>query len=657
MSRRDETMVERGPFARFLIDELKSRPGRVAACIRITASCVVVVVLGMTFQIPLPAYMAYIVLLVSREELVSTLIISVAGLAAATLAVSLTLLLYIVDAGEPALRLPAIALSCFMAMYLVRTCTLGPIALLAGFILVLSQSLIDDFRTTESLVRFVLWLWVVVSLPAVLTAVMNMGFGARPQHLATDRLGTLLDEMADGIDGRRSADFWRAQATVLEIRELWGKAQKVDASLRGKSPIDEHALDGVSRLAALVCILPSSTEGDLRALLAGSLRHCKPVLMGRSQRPTPLLRVPPGVIAAAAPDVARVAMAMEHIITDLAGRAWERERAKPTDEPKKPSLFVADAFTNRAYARFALKTTIAVMLCYVTYTLLDWPGIRTAVTTCFFVALGSSGETLHKLSLRLSGALIGGLVAGLCLVFVVPSMTDIGQLSVLVTVVSAICAWVATSSDRLSYAGMQMAFAFFLGIFQGYGPPTDLTELRDRVVGVLLGNVAMAVVFTTLWPVSAMDLARASLGKLFEKLALGLRSPGPASPSFSGMAENLIRTRNLVGLSMFDRPLAPERARPALIRGDLINQVARMTAVAAILSDPEERTATAWPTDEKAALMEWLHGVGRGLSAHGPIPAFPGAATDQETVTQDGTKRTWTMTWLNRECEHVASLL
>jgi hypothetical protein len=32
------------------------------------------------------------------------------------------------------------------------------------------------------------------------------------------------------------------------------------------------------------------------------------------------------------------------------------------------------------------------------YTMLDWPGLLTSIVTVFFVALGSVGETVHKLT-------------------------------------------------------------------------------------------------------------------------------------------------------------------------------------------------------------------------------------------------------------------
>jgi multidrug resistance protein MdtO len=33
-----------------------------------------------------------------------------------------------------------------------------------------------------------------------------------------------------------------------------------------------------------------------------------------------------------------------------------------------------------------------------------------------------------------------------------------------------------------------------------FGPSFDLTVARDRVLGILLGNLVMTVVFTTVWP-------------------------------------------------------------------------------------------------------------------------------------------------------------
>src|SRR5262249_12071399 len=140
----------------------------------------------------------------------------------------------------------------------------------------------------------------------------------------------------------------------------------------------------------------------------------------------------------------------------------------------------------RENLRFAIKSTLAVMCAYLIYTGFDYPGISTAVSTCFFVSLGTLGESIQKLTLRISGALIGGVAAGVAIAFLRPSMTDIGQLTLLIGAGALACAWVAASSVRLSYMGLQMAFAFLLGILQGYAPPSHFKGLIDRVVGILL---------------------------------------------------------------------------------------------------------------------------------------------------------------------------
>ena len=168
--------------------------------------------------------------------------------------------------------------------------------------------------------------------------------------------------------------------------------------------------------------------------------------------------------------------------------------------PKPKSLIKPDAFTNPAHVQFALKVTLGAMFCYFLYSAIDWSGIHTAFITCTFIALESTEATLYKGTLRIIGCVIGGALALFSIVFLIPHMETIASLVVLVACVSAIAGWVTTGSQRISYAGLQIAFAFFLSVFQGFAPDTDLDKVRDRVVGILVGLVVTAFVFHYIWP-------------------------------------------------------------------------------------------------------------------------------------------------------------
>jgi uncharacterized membrane protein YccC len=175
--------------------------------------------------------------------------------------------------------------------------------------------------------------------------------------------------------------------------------------------------------------------------------------------------------------------------------------------PKPKGLFKPDAFTNPAHVQFALKVTLGAMFCYIIYEAIDWSGIHTAFITCTFIALESTEATLYKGTLRIAGCLIGGALALFTLVFLMPHMETIASLIVVVAFASAIAGWVATGSHRISYAGLQIAIAFFLSVFQGYAPDTDLDNVRNRVVGILFGLVVTAIVFKYIWPEHAPTVA------------------------------------------------------------------------------------------------------------------------------------------------------
>jgi uncharacterized membrane protein YccC len=196
-----------------------------------------------------------------------------------------------------------------------------------------------------------------------------------------------------------------------------------------------------------------------------------------------------------------VALAYSIALTVVLNRLFLPASAEtPGPKPRPKSLWKPDAFTNPAHVQFALKVTFSAMFCYFLYSGIDWTGIHTAFITCMFIALESTQATLYKGMLRILGCVIGGAFALFSIIFLVPHMETIASLIVLVAAVSAIAGWIATGSQRISYAGFQIAFAFFLSTFQGYAPDTDLDKIRDRVVGILVGLAVTTIVFHYIWP-------------------------------------------------------------------------------------------------------------------------------------------------------------
>ena len=177
-----------------------------------------------------------------------------------------------------------------------------------------------------------------------------------------------------------------------------------------------------------------------------------------------------------------------------------RDRSSIAPATPKKRLFVPDAFTNPAYVQFALKVSFAAMTCYILYTGLDWSGIHTAFITCCFIALESNTATMRKARLRLAGCAIGGLFGFLSIMYLIPHMESIVSLVLLMAAGSAVAGWVAAGSERISYAGLQIALAFFMCLFQGFAPDTEFHKIRDRIVGIVLGIIVTSVVFHYLWP-------------------------------------------------------------------------------------------------------------------------------------------------------------
>src|SRR5262249_33854667 len=135
----------------------------------------------------------------------------------------------------------------------------------------------------------------------------------------------------------------------------------------------------------------------------------------------------------------------------------------PSGDAPRRRLFRPDALSNTEHIKFGLKGGLATTLCYFIYNILDWPGISTAVATCLLTGLSTIGSSHQKQVLRISGAIVGGLVLSIgAQVFILPHLDSIAGFTVLFVAVTFIAAWFATCSARISYFGAQIAVAFYL---------------------------------------------------------------------------------------------------------------------------------------------------------------------------------------------------
>jgi multidrug resistance protein MdtO len=523
--------------------ELRPTPGRLGDCLRIVVVLLALVAIAETFRISEIALSGYIVLFLSGREAVTTILTALLAGTAVVLAIFVTIAVFMLSLSEPALRVPLMAAMTFLAMFLSRTATPGPVFFVAGFIVAYGLTMGDQVLglalqpatagnaeqfalpdivfvpPEEALLRFLLWLSLAVALPVILLIVANLLTGRDPARLLYQALAERLATAArfcageSGAERRLEAQAFEGTAQLHKLHHLAGLLHRGRTRLVwGASLIDDIGRLGLLLLAWL------RVAGDARNPLVSAAVACRAAeraLQDReARRPEPVAITATG---AARPLADRISQTLRAIEQTLAGTAAGRETRAAAKAPHR--LLAADAFANPEYARFALKVTLAVMICYFAMNLADWPGIHTCVITCFFVALGTVGETIRKATLRFIGCLIGAALGLGAILLLMPLMTDLGDLLLLLAPVTLLAAWIASGSERISYAGLQISLAFYLVVLQGYGPTIDMYTARDRTIGILFGNIVILVIFTTVWPVSVANVVRTSLAKALEQLA------------------------------------------------------------------------------------------------------------------------------------------
>lgn len=503
------------------LELLAPNPERLEFATRLALVCTLTTLVAEIYQTPDPALTAYVAFFLTRPERTTSLILSVAFVLIITILIVLIFLVTMLVLDDPMWRVISIALISFGVLFLASASRLRPLGGTLALIVGYALDVMGMLQTGELATRGLLYAWLFVAIPAGVSLLVNLLLAPAPRRSAeqaiADRLelcAAVLREPQSPLRCELATRVRDGMAPILEQLRFAGIEKS--APTRDLDALQQAALSSFALMNA-VDALASSPEVELPAVVRMKLADrveqiAQAVKQGGPPQETSL-ELPPE------PNASPLARELVAAIRDALTRFAEPDGAAQARPKKEGGFLVADAFTNPQHVRYALKTTAAAVFCYLLYSLLDWPGIHTAFITCYIVAQSTAAESVEKLSLRIIGCLIGAAAGIAAIVFLVPHLTSIGGLMIAVFVGGWAGAYVAAGTPRISYAGFQIAFAFFLCVIQGSGPAFDLATARDRIIGIITGNLVSYVALVHVWPATVTRRIDSALAAAFRKLA------------------------------------------------------------------------------------------------------------------------------------------
>jgi multidrug resistance protein MdtO len=519
-------------------DSLKPFPGRGRITLRLAVACTFIVLVSYTFRMPFQDLMPFFVVFITKEEKVTTAISALLVLFAVTIAIAAAILVYKFTGNRPEFRVPAIALEIFIGMYLFRVLSIGPVGWIIGFVCAAAQSLVYLFPSPEEAVHQFLWLWVAIAFSVAIAWLANLSLfpvspaqllqrefvagwqavSAAAEQLTTSRRSAGVQLLRPLVKSGPIRFLKLLKLSLIESRDLRGKQVQLRRMIL--------SLDKITRLVSSYArIQPNSSthigvSSRETAILGGLKEKAQCFQREFEAGLIPSRTVTPPAIETTG-EIAPQLLEAENTLRDLAAEDTKSQNHPQGAAPAKhkPSIFVADAFSNPQHVQFAIKVTLAGMLGYLFYTASDYYGIHTVFYTPLIIALASTGATIHKGFLRIVGCIIGGALGLICSIWVLPRFETLETFLFIVFCVHGLAAWIAAGSERISYMGLQIALAFDLGFLQGYGPPDNIDPLRDRFIGIVIGICIVTIVFALIWPESAELSARQRLAACLRTIA------------------------------------------------------------------------------------------------------------------------------------------
>lgn len=524
-------------FWGFLKTELAPYPGRAWVVGRITIAATIVMIIVMTFRIPSGFLAAIFTFFITRENPTATLRSGVRVIIAFVAGTLYTLAGVATLIDDPLTHFLWVVVGFFIAFYLIQILPDYGTAVAFGFMLagavpLWDQNLVNINDRVENT------LWIGFTTPLGIAVATFVEYVFRRVHPALD-LTEGIEQRLEAVEGvlRHIAGNLPLDGAVEKNINLY--ANVGTSRLRRLLTRSQYSAHFVAQMNAAVALLgrlvdsaaslrvflvnqpapPSDSDHERCLRLADRIAELRADLMARKlPRPIdPSLMGKPSDLPLL-PMMERTATLIPQAFTGV--DSIDEFVPAPMDEETPQRLFVSDAFSNPAYLKFAIRGMLSAVACYVVYNAVDWRGLSTCLPTCIITALSTIGSSRQKQFLRLGGAIIGGMIFGFgAQIFILPYLDSIAGFTVLFVAVTAISAWIGTSSPRLSYLGVQAALAFYLINLQEFTIQTSLGIARDRVFGVLLGLMCMWLIFDRLWVKNALDEMQDLFAKNLNMLA------------------------------------------------------------------------------------------------------------------------------------------
>ncbi|MEQ4935598.1 FUSC family protein [Proteus terrae] len=466
---------------------------RLATTWRIALLCALMAAIAMIYEIPESAISCYLIIYLIKADAVQNILLSVGVIILCSIVVCIIFVLFNLTIQNIILRFFFMALFSAVFMYLASASSLGDIGNLVALVIAFLMTLIDDIPVGDVATRALLYALLMAVSPMLLVILFNFFVGISPRKLLLNRIATRFSIASDFFLGRKESQ--------LEISELLSTQTECKRYLmfikmfylRGREDIKwlENIIDNSYQILIMSLTFDKNTPTSIRFLLS---KRCLEIADCFTHHQIDKIKDK---------QQAQYTISKLHLLNTFNKILSNKREIKPVQ--KKTPFFVSDAFTNPNHKYFALKTTIAAILCYIFYDYFKWQGIHTAMITCYVVALTSVGETVHKLTLRITGCLIGALIGMISLLYIIPNLSDVFELMVLIFFCLLPAAWVAVGNERISYAGVQVGLAFLLTTLHGFKPSFDMDVVSDRILGILLGNIVMYIIFTKVWPSSIVN--------------------------------------------------------------------------------------------------------------------------------------------------------